>query len=71
MRDARACDRAAFVGRIVEHLDLELAPRIHHPRRRIEETRGDRRLVVERQLNRDDRKIARIRRGIDRRDAFT
>ena len=48
-------DGAGVIGRIVEHLDLEAAPRIVERRRGIDESLGDEALVVHRELDRDRR----------------
>ena len=49
-------DAPGFVGRVVEHLDLEQLARIVEPAHRLDEPVGDVHLVVERKLNRDDRR---------------
>ena len=49
-------DAARLVGRVVEHLNLEPVARIIEAADRVDQPIGDIHLVVDRQLNSDDRK---------------
>ena len=53
--DGELGDAARLVGRVVEHLDFEQVARIVDAADRVDQPVGDVHLVVERQLNRDDR----------------
>ena len=48
-------DAARFVGRVVQHLDLEQLARVVDRADRVDQTLGDVHLVVERELDGDDR----------------
>jgi hypothetical protein len=66
-----ARDGLRLVDRVVEHLDLQALGRVVHLRDRIEQARRHRRLVEERQLDRDVRQLvelglARVGRAGDR-----
>ena len=61
--DARARDGGGLVGRVVEHLDLQAIARVVHLGHRIEEARGHRRLVEERELDGDDREVTLVEHG--------
>ena len=52
---------ARLVGRVVEHLDLEQLARVVDAADRVDQPIGDVHLVVERQLDRDDRQRDRAR----------
>ena len=55
--DVGAHEGRGLVGRVVEDLDLERVGRVVHLRDGIEEARGHRRLVEERELDRHDRQL--------------
>ena len=54
-RTACSAMLARLVGRVVEHLDLEQLARVVDAADRVDQPVGDVHLVVERQLDRDDR----------------
>ena len=57
-------DAARLVGRVVEHLDFEQLARVVDAADRLDQPVGDVHLVVERQLNRDDRQRVERRAGL-------
>ena len=53
--DGQLGDLAGFVGRVVQHLDFEQLARVVEAADGLDQPVGDVHLVVDRQLNRDDR----------------
>ena len=66
--DRQLGDALRLVGRIVQHLDLQTIPRVFDSTHRLDEAIGDVHLVVQRELDRDDRR--RIERRPSRSDPY-